>query len=176
MRLRNNLLLANCGSQVGGAVLQQGSGEAYVVSNTIIANISDTLGEPAGIAVTGNAHFTLSNNIIWNNAASGGSDFGSGSSHSRISNDIGIIAAGVAADNVTGELSVDPGFQPCDEFGCLEFSLARSSPLVDVGIDIPAGGLTGSDLDFKAREIGPHVDIGAYENDLLFRNGYESGS
>jgi hypothetical protein len=39
---------------------------------------------------------------------------------------------------------------------------------------MPAGGLTGSDLDFKARKIGLHVDIGAYENDRVFADGFES--
>lgn len=173
VRLRNNLLVANRGDEAGGAVLQQSSGDAFVVSNTIIANTSDNVDDPGGLVVTGSAHFTLSNNIIWNNAAAGGSDFGSASAHSRISNDIGIVAAGVAADTVLAELSIGPGFEPCGGFLCLDFELARSSPLVDVGTDTPGGGLTGSDLDFKARQIGPHVDIGAYENDRLFAHGFD---
>jgi hypothetical protein len=35
------------------------------------------------------------------------------------------------------------------------------------------GGLTGSDPDSKARLIGPHIDIGAYENDRLFADGLD---
>jgi hypothetical protein len=174
VRVRNNLLLANRGAEVGGGVVQQGTGDGYVVSNTIVANVSDSASAPGGLAVTGNAHFALSNNIIWSNAASGGSDFGSASSHSRISNDIGILAAGGGvADTVSGELSIEPGFAPCPDFVCLSFDLARSSPLVDVGTDTPAGGLTGSDLGFTARLVGPHVDIGAYENYRLFVDGFD---
>lgn len=174
VRVRNNLLLANRGDQVGGAVVQQGSGSAFVVGNTIVANTSDNLIAPGGLAVTGSAHFALSNNIIWNNAAAGGSDFGSASTHSRISNDIGILAAGGGvADVVSGELSVDPGFAPCGGLICFDFELERSSPLVDSGTDTPAGGQTGDDLAFHARVVGPHVDIGAYENYRLFADGFD---
>lgn len=173
VRVRNNLLLGNRGGDVGGLVLAQGSGEGYAINNTIVANISDALDEPGGMVVTGNAHFTLSNNIVWNNADSGGSDFGTTSAHSRLANDIGIVAAGTPADAVSGEWSVDPQFAPCSGFLCFNFELARSSPLVDAGIDDPPGGLTGSDLAYKSRWIGPHVDIGAYENDRLFADGFD---
>lgn len=174
VRVRNNLLVGNRGGEVGGAMVFQPAGAVDVVNNTIVANTSDAASAPGGLALSGNAHFTLSNNIIWNNAAAGGSDFGTASSHSRIANDIGIVAAGsAAADAVAGELSIEPGFAPCGGFVCFDFELARSSPLVDVGTDTPAGGLTGADLAFKARQIGPHVDIGAYENDRLLADGFD---
>ena len=174
VRVRNNLLLGNRGGDVGGLVVAQGSGEAYVTGNTIVANTSDTPDDAGGLVVTGNAHFTLSNNIIWNNAGSGGSDFGAASAHDRIANDIGIVTPGSVAGAVSGEQSVDPQFAPCGGLLCFSFELARSSPLVDAGIDDPVGGQTGSDLAFKPRVIGPRVDIGAYENDRLLVDGFES--
>jgi hypothetical protein len=124
VRVRNNLLVANRGGEVGGLVVVQPAGEADVVSNTIVANTSDAANAPAGLALSGNAHFTLSNNIVWNNAAAGGSDFGTASSHSRIANDIGIIVVGSAvADVVAGELSIDPALRPAADLSASTSSL-----------------------------------------------------
>lgn len=63
------------------------------------------------------------------------------------------------------------------EDGFLSFTPARSSPLVDAGTE-PAGALalwylTDFDLNARPREIGPHVDIGAYENERIFADGFD---
>ena len=126
-----------------------------------------------GLFVGGNGHFVLSDNIIWNNAGSGGSDFVAASANSRTADDIGIVGAGSVAGDVAGELSVDPQFAACEGFVCFDFELARSSPLVDAGDDDPPGGLSDADLAGKPRVIGSHVDIGAYENDRLLADGFE---
>ncbi len=73
---------------------------------------------------------------------------------------------------IVGELSVDPQFADCG-FLCIGFELERGSPLVDAGDDAPAGGMTATDLAGKPRTIGARVDIGAYENDLLFADGFD---
>jgi hypothetical protein len=172
LRIRNNLVVANSGAVIGGMELSQGSGEASVVGNTIVANSSDTALVAVGLRIESGAHYTLSNNIIWNNGSGG--DFGSGGpGHSRIANDIGVIQSGTVADLVQNEQSIDPQFAPCAGFVCFSFELDRASPLVDTGTDTPAGGMTTSDLAGKSRKIGPHVDIGAYENDLIFADGFE---
>lgn len=179
MRVRNNLAFANTSAYIGAMELvQNNNGEAYIVGNTIIANSSDDNQATGGIRVGGNAHFTLSNNILWQNAPEGAgppaSDFqSSATSHSRIANDIGVVANGTVADLVVGELSVDPQFADCEGFLCFNFELVRSSPLVDAGMDAPDGGMPSIDLAGKPRTIGAHVDIGAYENDLLFASGFE---
>ena len=152
----------------------QVSGEGFATNNTIVGNISDAPAVPAGLIMTGAAHFKISNNIIWNNAAAGGSDFGTQSAHSRQSNDIGIVAAGATPDILTGEQSTDPQFVSCG-FLCFGFELPRRSPLVDAGSDSAAHemGSNLTDLAQLPRFIGPHVDIGAYENDVLFQDGFD---
>ena len=178
LRIRNNLAFGNSSANIGAVELNQTSGEAFVVGNTIVANSSDGDSLPGGLHISGGATFTLSNNIIWNNVPEGSSQFvadfeSTAGSHTRIANDIGIVADGTVADVVVDELSVDPEFASCGGFICISFELDRSSPLVDVGNDDPLGGMTEFDLAGKDRIIGAHVDIGAYENDLLFADGFD---
>jgi hypothetical protein len=176
--IRNNLAFANSSANIGAFEFTQGGGEAYIVGNTIVANTSEGDFLAGGLHIGGAANFTLSNNIIWNNVPEDAgpfmADFSStAGSHSRIANDIGLIASGVVADLVVDELSVDPEFVQCGGFLCISFELERSSPLVDVGNDAPPGGMTLFDLAGKERTIGAHVDIGAYENDVIFADGFD---
>jgi len=46
--------------------------------------------------------------------------------------------------------------------------------IFNAGVDSPAGGTGATDADGGTRKIGKHVDIGAYESDVLFRNGFEA--
>ena len=175
LRVRGNLAFANSSANIGAFELGQASGTAYVVGNTIAYNTSEGDFMPGGLWIGGAAHFVVSNNIIWGNLPENPgpfhSDFTGSISHDRYANDIGVVA-GVAAGEVIGELSVDPQFADCG-FLCIGFELERGSPLVDAGVDDPAGGMTATDLARKPRTIGPHVDIGAYENDLLFADGFD---
>ena len=68
---------------------------------------------------------------------------------------------------------VDPQFAPCPGFLCFNFELSPQSPLVDAGDDTTPGGLTAIDLAGKPRVLGAHVDIGAYENEVIFVDGFE---
>ena len=178
LRVRNNLAFANSSANVGAMELVQNAGEAYVVGNTIVANSSEGDFAPGGLYVGGSAHFTLSNNIIWNNIPEDAGPFdvdfmSTAATHTRIANDIGVIANGTVADLVVDEQSVDPEFASCDGFLCFNFELERSSPLVDAGNDAPAGGMPGIDLAGKQRTIGSRVDIGAYETDVLLADGFD---
>lgn len=177
MRVRNNLAFANSAADVGAFELVQNAGEAHVVGNTIVANSSEGDFAPGGLYIGGVAHFVISNNIIWNNLPEKPGPFdvdflSSAGSHSRYSNDIGVVSNGSVADEVAGELSVDPQFASCG-FLCIGFEPGRGSPLVDAGVDAPEGGMTATDLAGKPRTIGPHVDIGAFENDVLFADGFD---
>lgn len=173
--LFGNLAYANHGNEVGGFIVDQDVGEGYLINNTLVANISDTLADPAGLAAIGNAHFRISNNIFWNNPPAGGSDFGTQSAHSRRSNDIGVVAGGATPDLLLGEQSVAPQFVDCGFF-CFSFDLARASPLVDAGSDVALveAGSNFFDLAFRPRTMGPHVDIGAYENEGVFQDGFDA--
>ena len=175
LRFDDNLVFGNHAVQVGGVTLQlQGDGTAQAVANTIVGNLSDVTDAASGLLIgtTGAGTFAVANNIVWNNAAAGGSDFGALAPHDLFDNDIGVVMPdGVPAGTSSGERSVDPGFETCDGPICFDFELARSSPLVDAGSDQYEPLLV--DLAGKPRVIGPHVDIGAFENDRIFRDGLD---
>jgi hypothetical protein len=169
--IRNNLFAGNSAAAIGAVELCQSSGEGYFTSNTVVANTSDTPGAAGGVHTECNGHFTLSDNIIWGNNANDAADFGTTGGHSRYNNDIGVLGEGTFGDPVENEVSVDPQF--CQSFGCDLFELTRNSPLVDAGLDDPPGGLAPVDLARHDRIVGPHVDIGAYENFRIFISGFE---
>jgi hypothetical protein len=173
LRFDDNLVFGNHAINVGGVTLfLAGNGTAQAIANTIVANLSDEIEAPSGLLVEGSGTFTIANNIIWNNAAAGGSDFGAIAANDRYHNDIGIVTEkGEPPGVVSGELSIDPGFESCGGTICFDFELARSSPLVDAGDD--AYEPLFIDLAGKPRVIGAHVDIGAFENDRILRDGFD---
>jgi hypothetical protein len=171
LRITSNLVAANTSLYFGGIVLFQDSGVAYVVGNTVVLN-HDLQGMAGGLTINGNATFALGNNILWNNNQDAGDDLHSDAEHLRINNDIGIIGGTVSvADLVVGEQDVDPGFEQCGP-PCSGFGLAGTSPLVNAGNDSPYGGIGSLDLAGGPRRIGVHVDIGAFESDVLLRDGF----
>lgn len=176
LRVRGNLAFANSAANIGAFELTQVSGFAYVGSNTITANDSEGDFLPGGLWIGGGANFEVSNNIIWDNLPDDPgpfqSDFLATTPHTRYTNDIGVVGDGVEPQDVVVEYSVDPQFASCGGFLCFNFRLKRASPLVDAGLDLP-GFLTTYDLDGNPRTIGPYVDIGAYENDLIFADGFD---
>lgn len=177
MTIRNNLFYGNTANQGAGAVeLGQSGGAAYVSNNTIFGNGADN-GAPrvGGLMLANAATFVLSNNIVWGNTAVDDVDLYvyPQTSHVRVANDIGSVGGeGATPISVVEEQDTAPGFAPC-AFPCLGFELARGSPLVDAGVNNPAGGLSSTDLAGKSRVIGPRVDIGAWENDVLLETGFD---
>lgn len=171
---RDNLLYGNQGTLAGAARLYAASGDSQVGNNTVVGNQTSTTSEPGGLSLqgAGGTNFTIENNIVWDNHDVGGSDCGVFSANTRSTNDIGVITPGSTSAGFTSDISVDPQFAPCAIAGpiCLNFELARNSPLVDIGT--PYIGVKGSDLAGKPRVIGPHIDIGAFENDLIFADGF----
>jgi hypothetical protein len=167
----NNLLTGNQGTIAGAARLYAASGSSTIQNNTMVGNQTSTLAEPGGLKAEGPGSFDIENNIFWNNHAEGGSDLGVFSTNARSTNDIGVITPGSTSAGFTSDISVDPQFAACNVGPiCLNFELARSSPLVDTGTD-PAQK-KGIDLAGKPRYIGPHVDIGAFENDRIFADRF----
>lgn len=170
--LAGNLVHANHGAAVGGMILDQND-IGHVLNNTIAANITDTPTAPGGLLLGGSGHYEVANNIVWDNAPPGGADFRADAPHGRRHNDMGIIAGGFPPDATLGELSIDPQFEDCG-FACLDLPLSPASPLVDAGLDAILEDLGASpvDLDGLPRLLGPHIDIGAYENEILFVDGF----
>lgn len=175
--VRGNLAFANSAANIGAFQLSQVVGTAYVVGNTITQNQSEGDFLPGGLAVTGSAHFEITNNIIWGNLPEEPGptqgDFFSSTSHDVVANDIGVFCSqGTLPDEYIGNVSADPQFVDCGTF-CASFELERNSPLVDLGENFPPGGITGLDLAGKPRLIGGIVDLGAFENDVIFEDAFE---
>lgn len=174
IRVRGNLLYLNTSSAYTGgmAVNSQGT-DAYIVGNTIVDNTAGSAGFAGGLSVSGGSHFFVSDNIIWNNNTNGAPDFKSNTWNALINNDIGTTAGTASDASSQGNQNADPQFASCTGFLCFNFELTRASPLVDAGYDAPMGGALTVDLAVKPRIIGAHVDIGAYEEDVLFANGFD---
>ena len=164
--LWSNLMLANSGSGAGAAYIN-GNHNTYVTGNTILANQLINHSGLGGLDLVGTGHYWISNNILWNNE---GNDVYDQNGHvDYANNDIG-LKDGFTPLSESNDLSVDPDFNS----GFLSVSLAPASPLVNAGLDTPAGGVGGCcDPLGGPRRIGRHVDIGAFESDVLFRNGFQ---
>jgi copper-binding protein NosD len=164
--LRNNLFIGNIGMHA--ASIHTDAPLAIVAGNTIVANPSNA-SSTGGLTLDGAASFVVVNNIIWNNDG-GDLYLDSTGVEFLYHNDIGALG-GVSPDaDSEGNLSVAPGFAP----GLLNFGLAPDSPLVNRGYDLSATDIGAFDIDGGPRSLGLHVDIGAYESDVLLRDGFEA--
>jgi hypothetical protein len=163
--LWSNLMLANSGSGAG-AVYIDGNRNTYVTGNTILANQLINHSGLGGLDLAGTGHYWISNNILWNNE---GNDVYDQNGHTDYANnDIG-FKDGFAPLSESNDLSIDPGFN-----GFLSVSLAPTSALVNAGLDPAPGGIGGCcDPLGGPRWVGKHVDIGAFESDVLFRDGFQ---
>lgn len=170
----NSLFAGNSAGQTPAVSINL-NGPLHFTNNTVTGNIADAV-DPRPIVYAyahGASHFWFSNNIIWgnDNASTDLSLYPEGT-YDLVSNDIGAYSGTLGATS-GGNVSVDPQFAGCG-FLCFDKPLKRSSPLVDAGNDAPPGGLTATDALGVPRVIGPHVDMGAYELDRLFADGFQS--
>lgn len=178
--LTTNLLIGNQALGTASGYLQSGAfGFGYVVGNTIVGNTStDTSGLviPYGLWLDGTKKFYVSNNIMWGAVSSSiqaTHDLYSTGAVEMHNNDIQAYTGQSWDVASSGNLSVDPDFN-----GFFSVSLAPTSPLVNAGLDNPLcgnaiPGCSYYDLSGQQRVIGRHVDIGAYESEVLFRNGFQ---
>lgn len=167
VHLWSNAVYANSGS-VSAAYLSN-TGNTYINGNTIVGNqLINHVGIGA-LDIAGTGHYWLANNILWNNESY--DVFDQNGSVDYAYNDIGVMG-NFPPLSISHELSVDPGFS-----GFFGVSLGPDSPLINAGLDNPPGGVGGCcDANHGPRLVGEHVDIGALESDVLFRNGYEPGT
>ena len=177
--LRNNLFFGNSAMQMGAGELLTTNSIAYVIGNTVVGNSATTASNPIGglyVASGGSTHFWLANNILWNNNVNAGVDLSTNTAVILLNNDIGTSTFVTPDPLDRNNQSVNPDFAPCSGLACLlapSFELKRTSPLVDAGENAPPTGTGSFDLAGKPRQIGPHVDIGAFEQDRIFANGFE---
>jgi hypothetical protein len=169
--VRNNLFVNN--SAKNSAALVVYSNNAIDVSNnTFTGNQSTdtTLQQRVIIDFSTFGGLLLSNNIFWGNAITpgvfdidlGGQFVGATLANNDIESSTGTPVADV------GTVSVDPEF-----VGSTDFRLARTSPLIDAGINDAPGGLATIDLDGSPRVEQGSVDLGAFESSYIFANGFE---
>jgi hypothetical protein len=161
--LRNNLFFFNTG--ITSAAFLVGNLQTFVTGNTFVVNQLPPGAGLGALDMAGSGHYWVSNNILWNNQ--GNDVYDQSGAVDYLSNDIGVID-GLPPLSMIGNLSVDPMFD-----GFLSTRLSPSSPLVNAGSDAAPGGLGLVDESGAARRVGLHVDIGAFETDVLMRSGFE---
>ena len=165
--LRNNLVSGNVARGITGVYIRALQGSADVTGNTIVANESSIPCPCSALNYGGTSSYTLANNLVWGNE--GGDVFINATNPLHLHNDIGDVAAGSNTPGAgsSGDLSVDPAFVADG------VHLRPGSPLVNAGFDAVPGGTGELDGGRGERRIGAAVDIGAFETDVLFRDGFE---
>lgn len=181
LRVINNLFISNSADACGAAHVRKVDGPApfdaaFITNNTVIGNTRTTTGVGGGggiCAYVEDSDMFLYNNNLWGNDLN--DLYLDGPGNLSVRNNNFEVRDGVEPSLEVGNISVEPVY----EGGLLDFTPARTSPLVDAGLTggDPDGGpwyLTEFDLRAKARLVGPDVDIGAYENERIFTNGFET--
>lgn len=139
---------------------------SYLVNNTVFGNFATTPNIHVASAGFNGPSTILSNNIFYNNLAAGQQDVFASAALTFFGNNIEQIF-GSPAGASAGNVSVNPGFRSASDL-----RLRDDSPMVNTGINAPLGGAGSLDLDGHARVTG-RTDLGAYENDRYFANGFE---
>lgn len=173
LRIRNNLFVGNMADNAPALSVNL-NGEGYITGNTITGNIvTDDAGDAVYVrGATAETEIWLSNNILWGNDADRDLYLFGEDVIGLTRNDIGSRNTVALLPGSILNVSVDPQFASCGVF-CIDRPLKRSSPLVDTGTNSPAGGMPLIDLYGADRTVGPAVDIGAYELDVLFDDGFQ---
>ncbi|MFM2289447.1 MAG: hypothetical protein RL684_2590 [Pseudomonadota bacterium] len=171
--LRNSLFTGNRGSEASSVYNQGGTHPEVsvpaLVNNTFTGN--ETLTNSTTVVNYGT--MTFENNIIWGNIKPSPDmiDFYGYTARILRNNDIehlDLSTGGGPGPGSGGNVSVDPGF-----VGPVDFRLRSDSPLRNAGILAPAGGFGQKDLDGAPRILDDEVDVGAYEVDRLFADGFD---
>ncbi|MGA7296323.1 MAG: choice-of-anchor Q domain-containing protein [Rhodanobacteraceae bacterium] len=176
VRVINNLFLLNHAStDIAAAELVVDGGDSInVTNNTILSNTSDNATSNAigGIYVAGSDVFQfIANNNFWSNDRYDVYVLADPAGYSLLHNNYQ-LRGGSPPSALQGNISVEPEYQ----HGTFNYTPVRNSPLVDAGINPPPISinwyLTNTDLAGAERKIGD-VDIGAYEEDIIFSDSFE---
>lgn len=173
-QIANNLFMLNRALEIGAGAAELGNdGAIYFTNNTVLNNESVGL-SPSAVWASADLGVYAFNNNLWNND---GDDLdilwvnGHAESVVRNNNFQSVDANGLAT--VEDNLSVAPVYQS----GLFNFTPVRGSPLVDAGTEpefLAFWNLTAVDLNGSVRLVGEHVDIGAFENERIFANGFQT--
>lgn len=170
LHVTNNLFWENKATSSAAAGLGMTGGRIYLVSNTV----SDNRAGPVAVGgiYLGPTDMFIANNNLWGND---GMDLYFRGPHLitgtvLFNNNIGVL--GSIPEIEVGTISVEPQY----ERGGVNFTPARGSPLIDAGIQPPPvtiWHLSETDLNGRPRVMGSGVDIGAYESEYMFTDGFE---
>lgn len=165
--LRSNLVVDNEAHAITGVHVEALQGSAAITGNTITANVSSVSCPCSALNYAGTSSYTVANNLVWDNE--GGDVFINAANPLHLANDIGVIVAGSQppGSGSSGDVAVDPAFAADG------VHLRPDSPLVNAGFDAAPGGIGDLDGGRGERRIGAAVDVGAFETDVLFRDGFE---
>lgn len=167
--IENSIIGKNVAGNVTTArsieISSNGSGTAYLNNNTISFNMSDTSSD-AAVSLLGTRTWSLTNNIIWDNFGSPALQLPA-TVELRYNDLDGVLGTPVVDE---GNVNVNPLLE--NPFQA-KFRPIPGSPVVDIGLDAPPGGVSGYDFDDNLRIVG-RMDLGAYENlDLIFADDFE---
>lgn len=172
-QVTNNLFLLNHGNICGAADLVGGDvGGIYFTNNTVLENRVD-FDNGEAVYLRSDALVYLANNNFWGNDGDDAVLLTDADVPQILRNNNYQSVFTNGLDDSEGNISFEPHFEP----GLFNFAPRRDSPLVDAGIEPPGTVsfwyLTDVDLRGTDRVVGPAVDIGAYENDRIFGNGFD---
>lgn len=165
-KITNNLFLLNDADDAGAAMLATWYLFGVIfTNNTVIAN-----GSGDALKIYADRAFVANNNF-WDNGDVDVdmTDADEAFLYNNNYQSFALNGSEVLEDNI----SVEPEY----ESGLFNYTPMRGSPLVDGGRE-PQGAsplwyLTEFDLNASPRLVGPHVDIGAYENERIFVDGFD---
>ena len=167
LRANGNLFVDNTAVNYNpaGEIQIFGTGNLYMVNNTVANNVITGTGAISGsMFVGGGTTATLSNNIFWGNDVA---DLNIGLVV-LVDNDVGVLQ-GTPASGSSGSTSIDPQFS-----GTTDYHLLPASPLLGAGTLTPAGNLPTIDIEGHPRSYNGLVDVGAYERgDVIYVNGFD---
>lgn len=173
--LRNSLFVGNRGTSASSVYMAGGMHSGYpvpaMINNTFTGN--ETLTDSQTIQIVGGP-IRFANNVVWGNIkpSPAAIDFYAFMAMELRNNDIehlDVTVGGGPWPDSGGNISVDPGFT-----GQGNYRPHPDSPLRNTGYVASAGELGALDLAGTPRVLEGTVDIGAYEIDRLFADGFEA--
>jgi hypothetical protein len=201
VRIERNLFIGN-EALFGGGLGVSGGSILQVVNNVFVANTAED-NHAAGLVTDSGAVYFANNTVVANDASAGSSGSAlyvasvlgamivNNNFHGNEGRDLSVMwdpdedPVNVLRNNnihdysigdfpvVEDNIDVVPEYQS----GFLNFTPVRNSPLVDAGVAptfLAFWYLTDLDMNASPREVGPHVDIGAFENEKIFDDGFET--
>ncbi|GJM10079.1 MAG: hypothetical protein DHS20C11_23550 [Lysobacteraceae bacterium] len=170
----NNLFALNTATAnfAAASLTVTDGGLAQISNNTIVSNFGTEANDDGGLRIGGDGDAVLANNLAWGNDGVDLILMPTGAPYELLFNAYDSFSGATSASS-TGNI-----FEPTPDFedGLFNYRLKRTSELVDAGTASFTGWISAKDLDGLPRVIGPQIDIGAFENDVLIDNGFDGSS